>query len=268
MCPSCGKRIMQVPGKQDSTWSEGKRVTKNMVLYVVLIVGVVIGAIIIHMYLTSLSSRTDIGVLDEIDFSVSNCEVMDHTGRTAVQVFFSSNAGGEIRIADPYNHVLGYTGFSSNDKSKIIDIGDVGQTILLESYSVLAVCQQQIVFQESFTVMPTEINIRFLEVDWLYIQTRFEDMIQLIKIPVTISGDFPVYLTSIDITIDMIKGPYPNPISESDTFIILLSGDSTELVIPVNISGVEHREFHEVTVMLKDSQNAILGEFTQQSFVS
>ena len=269
VCPSCGKRIMQIPEENKSTWLEGNRVTKNMVLVVVLIVGVVIGAIFIHMYLTSLSVKTEAGVVGAVDFSVSDCQVIDHNGRTAIQIFFSSNAGGEIRITDSFNRVLGYTAFSSTDKSKIIDIGNVGETINISSYSVLAICQQQIVFSKSFSVIPTVVKISVLNIDWLYKQDRLEYALQSITIPLTtIIGDFPVYITSIDIIIDFTDGPYSNPISDSDQYIILTPGESTELIIPINISRAFNQGRHDITVYLKDSYNDVLCEFTQNCFIS
>ena len=262
VCPSCGKKIITAPSPDEMDWSEGRRVTKKIVLAVVCVVGLLVSVFLIHSS-GFMFTAMETGDGGSAVFSLVESKVIDHQGRTAVQVFFSSNAGGELRITDLYNHVLGYAGFSSSDRSKIIDIGDVGETVTIQSYTVFALCRQQIVCSESYSMLPTVINIQYLEVSWLYKQELFEDSIQSMKIPLYVSGETPVYVASVDISIDTIKGPYPNRISKEDQYLVLMPGETTEIIVPVDIPGVEHRETHYVTVFLKDSKSRVLCEFTQ-----
>jgi len=265
VCPSCGKRILQSPRTQDFTWVEGKRVTKNMLLLVVFIVGLVVGIIVIHMFLTGqfFGDQSEVGV--PVDFKVTDQRIIDDNGKTAMQVFFTSNVGGEIRIADSSNRILGYSSFSSADSSKIIDIGDIGETIETDSFSIIPICQQKVLSPTIYSTGKPSLVIHYINIEWSFNKNLLEDSIQSMNISLTNIGNTPVYITSLDISIDLIWGPFSTSISGQCQYKVVLPGESADLFTQTNCQSINHFDHHDVKISLKDSNDDIVGEFTQKN---
>jgi len=263
VCPSCGKRIMQVPANQDFTWAGGKRVTTNMLLLVVLIVGVVVGAIIINMYMNSLpfinASSNGSNGADAINFTMTDCRVINHNGQTGVHVIFDSNTAGEIRISNA-NQVVGHTLFSSSDASKIVDLGNIWDTLGFTPYSVLVICKNEEVFSHSYLFGAPSFMINGLNITWAFENDTLKDVMTNLQIKVSQGGDSTtVNAIGVNIVIDMVNGPYrinfPNGIEA------ILPLETRSINITPNIPSVFHRETHQVSISLVGIQSQIIFEY-------
>ena len=201
-------------------------------------------------------------------FELKSSTIVDDNGHAAMSISFETASNVIISIENSNGQTLGSELVGANEQTKIIEMGDLWETVNAGTYTLKASSGSETVFEKEYIFSGPNLIITDIETEWLYYSDSEEDVLDELRITMKNDGDLPVYPDEVNITIDSFHGPVSDPsLDGTPAEDVILPGETRTLEAIVYIPKISPASSHIVALVVEDNDGNNLAEFVSTETV-